>query len=248
MVQIMNRKSPPAPPRQDDGPAASPRPLARISDRLNRLIEDAVAACPRDSGGRRVRSDGWTPERIRVFLEALTEFAVVEAAARAAGMSKSSAYAYRWRPGGRAFGKAWDGALFLARPALADELMSRAMHGCVEIITRDGEVWGERHRHDNAHARAMLTRLDQQVTALDRESATARLVAENFEEFVDIVCAGGGEAAEAFLRARAEEEAGQDDGPRQIEVTFVSPKDSADSPCNRPLRPLIPDSDEESET
>jgi hypothetical protein len=215
----MNQKTLPAPSRQ-----AASRSRPRISDRLAKAIDDAAAAGPRDSNGRLVRSDGWTPERIRIFLEALAEFGTVRDAARVAGMTKSSAYAFRRREDGRAFAEAWDGAVLLALPALADELMSRAMHGCVEIIVRDGEVWGERHLFDNRHARAMLTRLDQKALAVDPESVTAQLVAGAFEPFVDIVCAGGGEAAEAFLQSRAEAKAGPDDAPRCIEVRFVRPE------------------------
>ena len=211
----MNQKTLPAPLRQ----AARPRP--RISDRLARAIDDAVAVGPRDAEGRLVRSDGWTPERIRIFLEALADHGTVEDAARVAGMSRSSAYAFRRREEGRAFAEAWDGAVLLARPVLADELMSRAMHGCVELIIRDGEVWGERHRFDNRHARAMLTRLDQKALAGDEKSVASRLVAGAFDAFVDIVCAGGGEAADEFLRSRAE--AGSDGTPQRFEIVFVRP-------------------------
>lgn len=177
--------------------------------------------------GRDVRSDGWTPERIRTFLETLAETGTARDAARAAGMSKSSAYAFRRREEGRHFAEAWDGAMLHARPVLADELMSRAMHGCVEIIVRDGEVWGERHRFDNRHARAMLTRLDQKALALDGESATARIVASGFDRFVEIVCAGGA-GAEDFFRSHAGAAAalggGPGDGPHRVEIRFISAK------------------------
>jgi hypothetical protein len=215
LEQTMNQKALTAPPRN----AARPRP--RVSDRLAKAIDDAAAG-PRDTKGRLVRNDGWTPERIRVFLEALADLGTVEDAARVAGMSRSSAYAFRRREEGRAFAEAWDGAVLLARPVLADALMSRAMHGCVELIVRDGEVWGERHRFDNRHAMAMLTRLDQKALAADDKSVTARLVAGAFDAFVDIVCAGGGEAADAFLQSRAE--AGPDGTPQRFEIVFVRPK------------------------
>jgi hypothetical protein len=138
-------------------------------------------------------------------------------------MARSSAYAFRRREEGRHFAEAWDGAMLHARPVLADELMSRAMHGCVEIIMRDGEVWGERHRFDNRHARAMLTRLDQKALAGDGESTNARIVANAFDRFVDIVCAGG-EGVEEFFLSQAGAAAGPGGAPRCMEIRFVSAK------------------------
>ena len=218
----MNRKALPAPPRQA---ASAPRSRPRISERLARQIDDAVAAGPRDAKGRLVRSDGWTPARMRIFLEVLAGCGIARDAARAAGMSRSSAYALRMRTEGGDFAKCWRGAVLASRPALEDELMSRAMHGCVEIIVRDGEVWGEKHSFDNRHSRAMLTRLDKMAIAEDRESVTARHIAGALDEFIDIVCAGG-EGADEFLRARAEAEADAqpDQGPRRLEVRFVRPE------------------------
>jgi hypothetical protein len=40
----------------------------------------------------RVRHDGWTPERQRLFLIALAAMGTVDSAARAVGMSRISAY------------------------------------------------------------------------------------------------------------------------------------------------------------
>lgn len=216
----MNKKSLPAPPRQDERPVAS---LARVSDRLNRAIEEAAAPGRLAADGRAVRKDGWTPERIRTFLFALAESGVAGDAARAAGMSRRSAFAFREREAGRAFQDAWDAALLLARRALADELMSRALHGCVEVIIRDGQVWGERHRYDNRTTMSVLARLDQHALSDDIERATARLIAGEYDEFVDIVCAGG-EGAGEFLKARAKAEADANGKSKCIEVRFVSPK------------------------
>ena len=184
--------------------AAPARSLARVSERLAEdLIEPALDA-GRDVRGRATRRDGWTPERIRIFLESLAECGVVEDAARAAGMSKQSAYRLRNRASGRAFHLAWAGAEHLSRRRVASELLSRALHGCVEVITRDGEVWGERHRFDNRLTMAVLTRLDRKVATSDAEDRTARLVAQEFDQFLDIVCSGDDNAAARFLHSRIE--------------------------------------------
>jgi len=110
---------------------------------------------------RTIRADGWTPERIRTFLYKLAETGVVAEAARAAGMSRQSAYALRRRAGGRSFDIGWRVALSCAQRAIDDAFRSRVLHGRVDVIVRDGKVWGERHRHDNRLTMAVLTRLDR---------------------------------------------------------------------------------------
>ena len=196
--------------------AAPARPLARVSDRLSdpflEAPPDARSAARPDLASAAlsasVRHDGWTPERIRLFLESLAASGVVEDAARAAGMSKQSAYALRNRANGRAFHLAWNAALHLAHRRLVDELTSRAVHGCVDVIVRDGKVWGERHRFDKRLSFALLTRLDRLVVACDDENRNARYVAEEFDEFVGIVCRGAeGEAAD-FIESRRDADRG----------------------------------------
>ena len=65
----------------------------------------------------------------------------------------------------------------------------------------------ERHRHDNRLGLALLRRLDDQASEAEKsrwsEAALARVVADEFDQFVDIVCEGG-EAAAGFVEARRE--------------------------------------------
>jgi hypothetical protein len=63
-------------------------------------------ACP-----ERCRRDGWTAERQLRFLDTLARTRSVTAAARAAGMSRESAYRLRKRKDGALFAAAWDRAL-----------------------------------------------------------------------------------------------------------------------------------------
>ena len=65
---------------------------------------------------------GWTPTRQRIFLAALIETGSIARAARAAGMSRSSAHALRKRLPGTPFDHAWDQALRLHAARLADPL------------------------------------------------------------------------------------------------------------------------------
>src|SRR6187402_2012528 len=137
-------------------PVVSPTPdSSRHTSALapERLPESLIAPAL-DAGrdvrpGRASRRDGWTPDRIRLFLDALAGGATVEAAARAAGMGRTSAYNLRHRAAGRAFDAAWTAAGQLAHRRAAGEPTSRVLHGCVEPIMRHGKLWGERHYFDN---------------------------------------------------------------------------------------------------
>ena len=79
--------------------------------------------------------------------------------------------------------------------------MERAINGCLEVVVRDGVVVAERRRPDNRFTLALLDRLDRQAQAHDDEARAARLAADEFEEYVDIVCSGG-EGAEDFIASR----------------------------------------------
>jgi hypothetical protein len=151
----------------------------------------------------RTRHDGWTGARRRRFLDMLAQTGVVADACRAVGISRHSAYALRNRAGGRAFALAWDGAILISRGAIADDVMSRARHGCVDRVYRNGELVAERHRYDNRLTMAVLTRLDRLADGLGENAPVVRAVAQEWDQFLDIVEAGG-EDADDFLRSRAE--------------------------------------------
>lgn len=65
----------------------------------------------------------WTPARQRIFLAALLETGSIARAARAAGMSRSSAHALRKRLPGTPFDLAWGHALRLHAARLADPFL-----------------------------------------------------------------------------------------------------------------------------
>ena len=60
---------------------------------------------------QRFRRDGWTPQRQLAFLDTLARTHCIAKAARAAGMSRESAYRLRARDPNGLFAAAWDGAL-----------------------------------------------------------------------------------------------------------------------------------------
>jgi len=177
------------------------------SQRAVRTLPPALLKRSLDVGkdkrpGRAMRGDGWTPDRIRTFLEALAECGCVADAAARAGMSVRSAYYLRNRAENGAFRYAWDAARLLARDQMAENLTSRALNGYVEIVTRDGKPWLERRRYDNRLSLAMLARLDHLAEAQGEEAEIARIVAGEFEEFAGIVASGGVDASEFIARRR----------------------------------------------
>jgi len=79
------------------------------------------------------RHDGWTPERQRLFMDALRQIGMVSAAAEAAGMSRKSAYALLARAGPESgFARAWREAQAEGREGAGSALIQRAIHG-VEV-------------------------------------------------------------------------------------------------------------------
>jgi hypothetical protein len=153
------------------------------SNHLASAITTAIAANRLAADGRAVRRDGWTPERIRLFLETLADRASITTAARAAGVSTRAAYKFRDRA--PAFDDAWQIALGIACPIRP--LVSRVLHGSVKTIVRNGRIRGERHYFDNRLAMAMLTRLDRQI--LSRQAGNEPLVAMDFDSLVALACA-----------------------------------------------------------
>ncbi len=96
----------------------------------------------------RYRYDGWVPDKQLEFIERLADCGCVDEAARAVGMSRTTAYALRRRPDAQAFRMAWDAALDAAVARLRDAALARAIHGVPVPIFRGGEQVGERRHFD----------------------------------------------------------------------------------------------------
>lgn len=88
---------------------------------------------------RRYRSDGWTPEVQRDFIEHLALTGSVRAAAKAVGRSPVTAYRLRARPDADAFRAAWAAATAMAYHALHELAMDRITNGIdVPVLDADG--------------------------------------------------------------------------------------------------------------
>jgi hypothetical protein len=86
----------------------------------------------------RNRHDGWTAERQRMFIMALSVTGQVEAACKMSRISRKSAYALRNRPDAQNFVWAWDVAIQSGRARLFDYLMERAINGTTTITLKRG--------------------------------------------------------------------------------------------------------------
>jgi hypothetical protein len=181
-------------PRSEEGspdvftPAPEAGPVERIGwleGHMPEIVDPLVPRHPENSftETRRLRQDGWTPERKRLFLERLAECGVIVEACHAAGMSARSAYNLRDRD--PLFAAGWEAASVKARAPLADEAYSRARNGVVERIYKDGVIVAERHRYDNRLTMAVLGRLDARIDrAEERGSPHLGLVAR-WDDYLD---------------------------------------------------------------
>lgn len=102
------------------------------------------------------RIDGWTPARQAAFLRALAATHSVSAAARAAGMSRQTAYRLRARLKGQPFDLAWDAAFQSSFDALAEAAMERALNGVEVPHFCNGELVGTSRRFDERLTIALL--------------------------------------------------------------------------------------------
>ena len=96
------------------------------------------------------RHDGWTPERQRLFIDALRQLGMVTAAAKAAGMSRKSAYALLKRAGPKSsFARAWTDAQVSGETSVYYTLLGRAIEGVEQPYFYRGVQCGTRRVYDN---------------------------------------------------------------------------------------------------
>lgn len=108
------------------------------------------------------RHDGWTPERQRLFIEALRRIGMVTAAAKAVGMSPKSAYKLLERAGPESgFARVWRWALAEGRGNVSFTAIDRALHGVEVPYFYGGLERGTRRVYDNRLLIAALRAADR---------------------------------------------------------------------------------------
>jgi hypothetical protein len=106
--------------------------------------------------GYRVRHDGWTPARQRIFLRALSETGCVRDACARARISNTSAY--RMKKRSAPFARAWDRALAKAAPTIEQAAYERAVNGWDEPIIQGGKLVGHKRRYSDVLLKLLLQR------------------------------------------------------------------------------------------
>jgi hypothetical protein len=94
------------------------------------------------------RHDGWTAERQRAFIAALSRHGSVAAAARAVGMTPQTARRLRTRPHAEGFARAWDAAADEGRARAIDDAIRKGQGEMVPLY-RNGRLTGVRCRPNN---------------------------------------------------------------------------------------------------
>lgn len=118
--------------------------MAAVADKPPETKESATARFDVLLEPRQLRVDGWTADMQRDFIRALADTGSVSHAAKAAGVSRSTAYAMRHRAGHSTFALAWDVAIQLGRKRLLDVAMERAIEGQEVPVWYRGEQVGTR--------------------------------------------------------------------------------------------------------
>ena len=98
----------------------------------------------------RKRHDGWTPERQRAFIAALSKIGMVSAAASEVGMSRKSAYALLGRAGpDSSFARAFEEARQNGQTTAWFTTAERAINGVEVPYFYRGKQCGVRRVYDN---------------------------------------------------------------------------------------------------
>lgn len=129
---------------------------------------------------RRIRSDGWTLPRQRLFIKVLAVTGSVEQAAENAGMDSSSAYRLRLHPDATAFRYAWKAAMGACTSTLREAAFDRAINGTMKPVYDNGVIVG---REPVLNDRLLMFLLRQ----YDKESARSpeQVMIDSFERLVE---------------------------------------------------------------
>ncbi|MFZ4690837.1 MAG: hypothetical protein ACOYLS_16515, partial [Polymorphobacter sp.] len=119
------------------------------------------------------RHDGWTPEKQRKFVAALSQTASVTQAARSVRMSVRSAHRLRQHPLAAEFRAAWDAALGQAWGRLEQVALDRAINGEREMIERNGYLVAERSKPCSDRLLIHLLNARERTQAAERAERAA---------------------------------------------------------------------------
>ena len=164
---------------------------AELADPSNHI---PFAPVPR----QRVRRRGWSEDRQRAFIFALSRCGSVARAARAAGMTARSAYHLLDAPGAEGFARAWDQAIEQGIERVRADALKHALGGAFVPIFRKGRLVRVEHRRSDALALALLAGRDRGVDAYRRSALSKRRDREDMRALDAVRKAHGEGSAEAW--------------------------------------------------
>ncbi len=128
-----------SPPNPKPTPNPAPNPDAGSDVGSDADFDDLLAFTPVPM--QRRRADGWSAERQRRFITALSVMGAVGPAARAVGMGRASAYRLRERAGAAGFAEAWDIAIACGADLQFHTALDQAINGVTTVrVMRGGTV------------------------------------------------------------------------------------------------------------
>jgi hypothetical protein len=126
---------------------------------------------------QRHRRNGWTIDRQRAFILALTATGLVGEAARLVGMTPRSAYQLRDHDGAESFAAAWDKAIDRSWKRTLDDALHQAAYGVEEQVFHRGRPVGTHRRRDTRLMIRVLATMNliKPVTRSTQESSLSDL-------------------------------------------------------------------------
>ena len=122
----------------------------------------------------RVRRNGWTPARQRMFIAALAGCGSVSRAARSVGMTARSAYRLMDADGADSFAAAWDEAIETGIERVRADALERALHGAPVALFRRGKLVRVEQRRNDRLAIALLGGRDRGIDVYRRSAVDRR--------------------------------------------------------------------------
>lgn len=144
--------------RRRRDPAFAARWNAAVAEQQAAWIAEqgraAKAVAEEPLGDLRLRRDGWTEARRKLFLRVLSETGSVRDACARARISSTAAYQLRGKCA--RFMADWDAALDTQAVTLEQAAFERAVHGWDEPIVQGGQVVAHRRRYSDSLMRTLL--------------------------------------------------------------------------------------------
>ena len=150
----------------------------------------------------RARRNGWSEERQRGFIAALSRCGSVAAAARHVGMTARSAYRLADADGADSFVAAWDQAIDFGLTHLRFDSLQRALDGEYVPVYRRGKLVRVEHRRNDRLAFAILGGRERTCDDMRRSATSRREYRQDMATLDDARAEQASAIAEAEARYR----------------------------------------------